>query len=53
MKIKLLASLGGGMPRVVYLDKVTITAAPAAAPEPATLALLTLGGTFVVLRRRK
>jgi hypothetical protein len=44
---------GGGTPRVVYLDNVTITAAPAAAPEPATLALLTLGGTLVVLRRRK
>jgi hypothetical protein len=44
---------GGGAPRVVYLDKVTVTAAPAAAPEPAPLALLTLGGTLVVLRRRK
>lgn len=44
---------GIGTPRTVYLDQVTITVAPAAAPEPATLALLTLGSTLVVLRRRK
>ena len=44
---------GGGTPRVVYLDNVTIKVASAAAPEPATLALITLGGTLVVLRRRK
>lgn len=44
---------GGATPRTVYLDKITITAAPTAAPEPATLALLTLGGTLVVLRRRR
>jgi PEP-CTERM motif len=44
---------GGSPPRTVYLDKVTITAAPAAAPEPTTLAFLTLGSTLVVLRRRK
>jgi hypothetical protein len=44
---------GGGSPRVVYLDNVTITVSPATAPEPATLTMLTLGGTLIVLGRSR
>lgn len=42
----------GGTARVIYLDNVVITPV-AAAPEPGTLLLLTLGSTFVVVRRKR
>jgi hypothetical protein len=53
IQIDFVANTGGGAPSDYYINNVTLTATPA--PEPVSMALLSLGalvGTFAVRRRK-